>query len=79
MLVSPFSVVANLTAQHIMRGLDVMPSRKPYLALATGGRSNIDEAARINLTLMSAALGRLWLLLGLNLGGLRLDLAYKTA
>ena len=46
-----------------------------YLALATGAGDNVDETASVDFALVSTALGGLGLLLGLNLGGLRLDLA----
>jgi hypothetical protein len=46
-----------------------------YLALATWHQSDIHEAPGVQVTLVCAALGRLLLLLGLDLGGLRLDLA----
>lgn len=45
-----------------------------YLPLATG-EGDVDEAASVQEPLPRAALGDLLLLLGLNLGGLRLDLA----
>ena len=43
---------------------------------ATWGGGDVDEAAGVDIALVGAALGRLGLLLGLNLGGLRLDLAW---
>lgn len=47
----------------------------PYLALAAGAGDNVDETASVDFALVSATLGGLGLLLGLNLGSLRLDLA----
>jgi hypothetical protein len=46
-----------------------------HLPLAAGSEGNVDEAASVLLALVGAALGALGLLLLLDLGGLRLDLA----
>lgn len=46
-----------------------------YLALATRGGRDVNETASVLLALVGAALGGLGRLLGLDLGGLRLDLA----
>ena len=45
-----------------------------HLPLATG-HGDVDEAAGVSEPLLGAALGGLLLLLGLNLGSLRLDLS----
>lgn len=50
---------------------------KPYLSLSTWSEGDIDEAARVELALVCAALRSLRLLLGFDLGSLRLDLAWK--
>ena len=47
----------------------------PHLPLAAGSERDVDEAASVLLALVGAALGALGLLLLLDLGGLRLDLA----
>lgn len=49
--------------------------REPYLALAARTGDNVDETAGVDFALVSTTLGGLGLLLGLNLGSLRLDLA----
>jgi hypothetical protein len=46
-----------------------------YLPLAAGCQGDVHEAASVLFPLVGAALGALWLLLLLDLGGLRLDLA----
>lgn len=46
-----------------------------YLALAAGAGDNVDETASVDFALVSTALGGLGLLLRLDLGSLRLDLA----
>lgn len=60
---------------HDRAGLLGLKSIYPHLPLATGGKGNVHETANVLLTLVSASLGPLGLLLRLNLGGLRLDLA----
>lgn len=46
-----------------------------HLALATRSGRDVNETASVLLALVGAALGGLGRLLGLDLGGLRLDLA----
>lgn len=46
-----------------------------YLALAAGSGRDVNKTASVLLALVGAALGGLGRLLGLDLGGLRLDLA----
>jgi len=49
----------------------------PYLSLSTDGNGDVHEAASVDVTLVCAALGGLLLLGPLNLGSLRLDLAWE--
>ena len=48
------------------------------LALASGCEGHVDEAVGVGEALLGAALGGLLLLLGLDLGGLRLDFALRA-
>ena len=50
-------------------------TERSYLALAARTGDNVHETASVDFALVSTALGCLGLLLGLNLGSLRLDLA----